>query len=108
MRSQGDGKGIQLDPPLKIMLDQADGLDGETLCKCDLVFARPKEQLTRQRGTEYVKAVEINKVGKRPQGFCRPARRERGAYPQRSATSEQRSWAAKEQGSLPPLFISTA
>ena len=43
-----------------------------------------------------------------PPGFCRPARRERGAYPQRSATSEQRSWAAKEQGRLPPLFISTA
>jgi hypothetical protein len=55
-----------------------------------------------------VKAVEINKGGKMPQGFCRPARRERGAYPQRSATSEQRSWAAKKQGSLPPLFISTA
>jgi hypothetical protein len=55
-----------------------------------------------------IKAVEINKGGKLPPGFCRPARRERGAYPPRSATSEQRSWAAKEQGRLLPLFISTA
>ena len=52
--------------------------------------------------------MEINKGSKMPPEFCRPARRERGAYPQRSATSEQRSWAAKEQGRLPPLFISTA
>jgi mRNA-degrading endonuclease toxin of MazEF toxin-antitoxin module len=37
--------------PMEIMLDAADGLDWETLCKCDLVFAAPKEQLTRQRGT---------------------------------------------------------
>ena len=36
---------------LEIILDQADGLDWETLCKCDLVFAVPKEQLTRRRGS---------------------------------------------------------
>src|SRR5208283_1625038 len=58
--------------------------------------------------TAAAKAVEINKGRKMPPGFCCPARRERGAYPQRSATSEQRSWAAKEQGRLLPLFISTA
>lgn len=37
--------------PLEVMLDEADGLDWETLCKCDLVFAVPKEQLTRRRGS---------------------------------------------------------
>src|SRR5436190_6454646 len=36
--------------PFETILDQADGLDWETLCKCDLVFAVPKEQLTRRRG----------------------------------------------------------
>jgi hypothetical protein len=36
---------------MEIMLDDADGLDWETLCKCDLVFAVPKEQLTRKRGS---------------------------------------------------------
>ena len=35
---------------MEILLDAADGLDWETLCKCDLVFAAPKEQLTRKRG----------------------------------------------------------
>ena len=34
----------------EVMLDIADGLDWETLCKCDLIFAAPKEQLTRKRG----------------------------------------------------------
>ena len=37
--------------PLEILLDGADGLDWETLCKCDLVFAVPKDQLTRKRGS---------------------------------------------------------
>lgn len=37
--------------PLEVTLDEADGLDWETLCKCDLVFAVPKEQLTRKRGS---------------------------------------------------------
>src|SRR5687768_10023655 len=40
-------------PPeiFEIILNDEDGLDWETLCKCDLVFAVPKEQLIRQRGT---------------------------------------------------------
>lgn len=33
------------------VLDEADGLDWATLCKCDLVFAVPKEQLTCRRET---------------------------------------------------------
>lgn len=36
---------------LEVILDAGDGLDWETLCKCDLIFAVPKEQLTRKRGT---------------------------------------------------------
>jgi hypothetical protein len=36
---------------LEIILDRADGLDWETLCKCDLIFAVPKEELTRKRGS---------------------------------------------------------
>jgi hypothetical protein len=34
----------------EVILDESDGLDWGTLCKCDLVFAVPKEQLTRKRG----------------------------------------------------------
>ena len=34
----------------EIILDDADGLDWPTLCKCDLVLAVPKEQLVRKRG----------------------------------------------------------
>lgn len=36
---------------LEVILNGADGLDWETICKCDLVFAVPKEQLTRKRGS---------------------------------------------------------
>ena len=36
---------------MEIILDEADGLDWKTLCKCDLVFAAPKDQLTRKRGS---------------------------------------------------------
>jgi hypothetical protein len=36
---------------LEMILDEADGLDWETLCKCDLIFAVPKEQLTHKRGS---------------------------------------------------------
>jgi PemK-like, MazF-like toxin of type II toxin-antitoxin system len=32
------------------ILDEADGLDWATLCKCDLIFAVPKEQLKLKRG----------------------------------------------------------
>ena len=33
------------------LLDQAEGLDWGTLCKCDLIFAVPKEQLVHKRGS---------------------------------------------------------
>jgi mRNA-degrading endonuclease toxin of MazEF toxin-antitoxin module len=34
----------------EVVLDQADGLHWETLCKCDVVYAAPKGQLTKRRG----------------------------------------------------------
>jgi mRNA-degrading endonuclease toxin of MazEF toxin-antitoxin module len=34
----------------EVILDEADGLDWETLCKCDLVYTAPKGQLTKRRG----------------------------------------------------------
>ncbi|MGA2557871.1 MAG: type II toxin-antitoxin system PemK/MazF family toxin [Verrucomicrobiota bacterium] len=36
---------------LETILDEADGLDWATLCKCDLIFAVPKEQLKVKRGS---------------------------------------------------------
>ncbi|MGA3180540.1 MAG: hypothetical protein ABSF38_09380 [Verrucomicrobiota bacterium] len=36
---------------LETILDAEDGLDWATLCKCDLVFAVPKEQLKEKRGS---------------------------------------------------------
>jgi hypothetical protein len=40
-------------PPVEFetILDEADGLDWATLCKCDLIFAAPKEQLKDKRGS---------------------------------------------------------
>ena len=35
----------------EIVLDQEDGLDWETLCKCDLVFSVTKSELTQKRGS---------------------------------------------------------
>ena len=35
----------------EVILDKADGLDWKTICKCDLIFAVPKEQLVRKRGS---------------------------------------------------------
>jgi len=35
----------------EVMLNGADGLDWETLCKCDLIISVPKEQLTRKPGS---------------------------------------------------------
>jgi mRNA-degrading endonuclease toxin of MazEF toxin-antitoxin module len=35
----------------EVILDQSDGLDWATLCKCDLVYAVPLGQLTNRRGT---------------------------------------------------------
>lgn len=34
----------------EVILDESDGLDWETLCKCDVVYAVPKTELTKQRG----------------------------------------------------------
>jgi mRNA-degrading endonuclease toxin of MazEF toxin-antitoxin module len=35
----------------EIILDEADGLDWETLCKCDAVYAAPKTELVKRRGS---------------------------------------------------------
>jgi mRNA-degrading endonuclease toxin of MazEF toxin-antitoxin module len=34
----------------EILLDQEDGLDWPTLCRCDLIYAAPREQLKNRRG----------------------------------------------------------
>ena len=36
--------------PHEILLDNADGLDWPTLCKCDLIYAVPKEDLKSRKG----------------------------------------------------------
>lgn|SRR5487761_2624138 len=35
----------------EVILDSSDGLDGPTLCKCDLLYTIPKAVLSAQRGT---------------------------------------------------------
>ena len=35
----------------EVILDTTDGLDWETLCKCDVVYAASKNDLVRRRGT---------------------------------------------------------
>src|SRR5215467_6354050 len=35
----------------EVILDQADGLSWETLCKCDVVYAAPRSELAQRRGT---------------------------------------------------------
>lgn len=35
----------------EIILDKADGLDWETLCKCDLIYAVPRGELKNRRGS---------------------------------------------------------
>ncbi|HEX7862957.1 MAG TPA: type II toxin-antitoxin system PemK/MazF family toxin [Verrucomicrobiae bacterium] len=35
----------------EVLLDESDGLDWKTICKCDLVFAVPIEQLSARRGS---------------------------------------------------------
>ena len=35
----------------EVLLDEADGLSWETLCKCDVVYAAPKGELVQRRGT---------------------------------------------------------
>jgi mRNA-degrading endonuclease toxin of MazEF toxin-antitoxin module len=37
--------------PNEVMLDEHDGLDWPTLCKCDLLYTVRKENLSNQRGT---------------------------------------------------------
>jgi hypothetical protein len=37
--------------PTEVILDEADGLDGPTLCACDLIFAVPKAQLKDRKGS---------------------------------------------------------
>jgi mRNA-degrading endonuclease toxin of MazEF toxin-antitoxin module len=34
----------------EVVLDMEDGLNWETLCKCDLVYAAPKTELFNRRG----------------------------------------------------------
>jgi hypothetical protein len=34
----------------EVVLDTADGLNWETLCKCDIVYAAQKDDLTQRRG----------------------------------------------------------
>jgi mRNA-degrading endonuclease toxin of MazEF toxin-antitoxin module len=36
--------------PEEIVLDEADGLDWPTLCRCDLIYAVPREDLKGRRG----------------------------------------------------------
>ena len=35
----------------EVLLDQADGLDWETLCKCDCIYAVPRAELKALKGT---------------------------------------------------------
>ena len=35
----------------EVLLDEADGLDWETLCKCDVVYTTPKTELVKRRGS---------------------------------------------------------
>jgi hypothetical protein len=36
--------------PNEVLLDQADGLDWPTLCRCDLLLDVPKDELRQRRG----------------------------------------------------------
>lgn len=38
----------------EVILDSADGLDWPTLCKCDLVYSVPADQLSNKRGSVVV------------------------------------------------------
>lgn len=35
----------------EVLLDEADGLDWPTLCRCDCIYVMPKADLGRKRGT---------------------------------------------------------
>ena len=47
----------------EVLLNGADGLDGETLCKCDLLYAADKRQLTQRRGS--VSSARRRAIGER-------------------------------------------
>lgn len=36
--------------PFEVILDASDGLNWETLCKCDLLYAAPAHAITHKRG----------------------------------------------------------
>jgi mRNA-degrading endonuclease toxin of MazEF toxin-antitoxin module len=40
----------RLPGPTEILLDNADGLDWPTICKCDVIYAVSKGELTTRRG----------------------------------------------------------
>ena len=62
----------------EVILDEADGLERPTLCKCDLVYAAPKSHLVKQRGrvtSERRRAIaERVSVGLAWRVFARPFR----------------------------------
>jgi mRNA-degrading endonuclease toxin of MazEF toxin-antitoxin module len=35
----------------EVLLDKSDGMDWPTLCKCDCIYAVPKEELKKRRGS---------------------------------------------------------
>ena len=40
--------------PSEVILDEADGLDWETICHCDLIYAAPRADLERKGQKGYV------------------------------------------------------
>jgi len=50
-------------PAAWFKLFEADGLDWETLCKCDVMYAAPKTELVKRRGT--VTAERRHAIAKR-------------------------------------------
>jgi hypothetical protein len=44
-------RATRLAQPHEVILDEADAMDWPTVCKCDLIHAVPKSELTRFRGT---------------------------------------------------------
>ena len=43
-------RGVRQPEPHEVILDSADGLDWETLCRCDLIYAVEKDELRSRRG----------------------------------------------------------
>jgi hypothetical protein len=37
--------------PTEVILDESDGMDCATLCKCDLIWSVPRERIQAKRGT---------------------------------------------------------